>query len=72
MFGLGRRAGVSQFRVITPSLRVFSTGNYKAVILGGKGFKLGYRAGMKRSIFLLLQKRLGKCEYFVNDNVRIP
>ncbi|XP_066921742.1 uncharacterized protein [Clytia hemisphaerica] len=60
VFGLGPRAGVSSFRSITRSLRVFSMRNYKAVILGGMGLKLGHRAGMRRSIFVILQSRLGK------------
>lgn len=60
VFGLGSRTSVSQFRSITTSTRVFTAGNYKSVILGGMGLRLGYKPGMRRSIFVILQSRLSR------------
>ena len=58
---LGSGASVSELQMITKRQRIFMAANYKAVILGGGGLRIGGHAGIRRSIFIIFQRRFARC-----------
>lgn len=62
IISLGSGASLSELQTITKRPRIFMARNYKSIVMGGRGLRIGGRRRRRGSIFLIFQRRFSRCK----------